>query len=173
MSKVCFKCNVEKPLSEYYKHAQMGDGHLNKCKDCTKVDTKKRTDVLSESAEWKESERKRGREKYRRLYVGTGKSKPECNKRWEEKFSEKKLATDASSNMKKPFESAEKHHWSYNEEHFKDVIWLTKKEHMKGHRFIIYDQERKMYRRIDTNELLDTKEKHEQWIRYCIENKED
>jgi hypothetical protein len=73
----------------------------------------------------------------------------------------------------KPFEEAEKHHWSYNEEHFKDVIWLTKKEHMKGHRFIIYDQERKMYRRIDTNELLDTKEKHERWIKYCIENKED
>ena len=40
-SKRCFRCGKEKVLDQFYKHSQMKDGHLNKCKQCCKNDTAK------------------------------------------------------------------------------------------------------------------------------------
>ena len=39
--KTCFKCNTKKPLTDFYRHKYMADGHLNKCKSCTENDAHK------------------------------------------------------------------------------------------------------------------------------------
>lgn len=55
--KKCFKCGAEKPLADFYRHEKMADGHLNKCKECTKLDVKSRR---KDNPEVQAYDRKRG-----------------------------------------------------------------------------------------------------------------
>ena len=38
--KKCFKCGLSKKLNDFYKHPQMTDGRVNKCKECNKKDVR-------------------------------------------------------------------------------------------------------------------------------------
>lgn len=166
--KICIICGEDKILSAYYKHKAMADGHLNKCKTCTKKQSKERQTKLRQDPLWVDKERKRGRDKYHRLdYKEKHKPSPEYKKatikRYQEKYPEKRLAKNKTCHLKPTIKGNHLHHWSYNREHYKDVIEIGEKEHNISHRFMIYDQERMMYRTID-NILLDSKDNHVGYI---------
>lgn len=43
--KTCFKCKALLPIEEFYKHPGMADGHLGKCKACTRKDVRDNRNV--------------------------------------------------------------------------------------------------------------------------------
>lgn len=137
----------------------MADGHLNKCKDCTKKDVEDRYNSLSSNPDFVSKERERGREKYAK-YKYKSSNSAERDKVYKKKFPEKKAAAIAARYIRVQH-GFQKHHWSYNEEHFKDVVPLSISDHSLLHTGVVYDQSIKMYRRVDTGELLATKESHE------------
>jgi hypothetical protein len=53
MNKICFRCNIEKPIEKYYTAKGMRGGRLNKCADCCKKESNarryglKREDILA------------------------------------------------------------------------------------------------------------------------------
>jgi hypothetical protein len=171
MEKKCFKCNVIKSLEDFYSHPQMPDGKVNKCKSCNKKDSLENYNIKKQDLIFIEKERKRGRDKYYK-YNYKSKSDNNRNKIYNLKFPEKfKAKSILGSKLK--IDGFHRHHWSYNEEHYCDIIYLTIKEHNKAHRFLIYDSEYFKYRRCDNLKLLLTKEDHIEYIKFCIQNHED
>ena len=157
--KTCKKCKERKPLDSFYKTSN--DCLFTACKECVKQTSRERQKILrADNPDWVEQEKIRAREKYYRLkykdkHKPTQKRKREIINKYKAKYPEKQSAKNATQSLSREF-GGELHHWSYNQEHWKDCIELTTEEHNLLHRFLFYD-EKSFYYRDGEGKLLDTK----------------
>ena len=149
-TKKCFKCGRVLPIEEFYKHPQMADGHLNKCKECAKKDVKDNYKKLIQEEWYVEKQRERGREKYRRLNYRNKKTAHPENRCTRKFLQSKGVSVDGY----------EVHHWNYHRKN--DVFLLGRREHKYVHNYLEFDLENQLFRY--NGELLDTKDKHRRVI---------
>jgi len=170
----CKKCNIEKPEGDFYRHSQTGKPR-SICKVCTYQNQRTRIDRNKSIPGWWENELAKHRQYYKneKPRKRTAQNSTKAGRAIRAKFPEKYEALKRSSMVPLKNPSLQRHHWSYCPEHYIDIIEIARQDHKKAHRFMIYDQERMMYRRCDNLELLDTKEKHEAYIYERIANGPD
>lgn len=155
--KACIKCKVVKSLPEFYPHKEMGDGHLNKCKQCTKEEVAKHRQQNLEYIQWYDRERGRTPERQakNKAYNDAHPEQiKETGKRWTANNREKELAHAAvqdavtSGTLKRQSccvcksNDSEAHHEDYSKR--LDVIWYCPKHHAARHRGI-RDMNRKTF----------------------------
>ena len=150
-------CDNVKPINEFYVHDGMKDGHLNKCKDCTKLQSKSRYEILRLNPEFVESERIRAIEKYHRLGYNKLNSFRYIRRPWckspKYKGLHKKL---------KPPKGTEIHHWCYMDDFLEDVIIITKADHRKLHTYLTLDLDKRIFK--TETRYLNTKLEHMRFI---------
>jgi hypothetical protein len=165
-TKVCFKCGRELPLSKFYKHSRMADGHLNKCKDCAKDDAKKDYDRKSKDESWFEKERERCREKFHRL----GYKDKICSNKTRRDFHASENVQRRLKNLGIDRHGKEAHHWNYNKP--RSIILLSPKAHHRIHNHITVSRDDKYCYTLD-GVCLDTEEKTIKYYNGVLSKYED
>lgn len=133
--KTCFKCKQKLPVEEFYRHPQMGDGRLGKCKACTRADVKRAYHANRDAR--REYERKRTQTPERRAAQReqTRRSRVVNREKWLTR-SRTAYAVRAGKLVRKPCEvcgaeQVEAHHPDYAKP--LDVRWLCFKHHRAEH----------------------------------------
>lgn len=137
MQKRCFKCLCVKPIDDFYKHVAMKDGHLNKCKDCTKRDERARR--LADIDRIRAYDRARASMPHRVA------SRSAIIKKWKAEHPNRRRAQNAVANairdgklekwpvcaMPECDRKPEAHHPDYDSP--LEVVWLCRPHHMQAH----------------------------------------
>lgn len=164
--KICKQCNIEKDEAEFYSCWSSRDGFGYVCKSCLSKNAKAKYHAKPKKIKTA-IEKLHAQQQSCKSRMGIVNSES-LIKKYCLLFPEKLLANREAQKIKVP-PGTERHHWSYNIDHILDIIPLTKLDHMTIHRYIVYDQERMMFRGV-SGELLDTKEIHIQYISQFITN---
>lgn len=132
--KLCFKCKRRKPINAFYVHKETVDGHLGKCKGCTKKDMKTRYSdpeareriAEYEKARWQRPERRRRKLEYDRTHKLNYPGKARARTKVSNAVRDGKL-------IKKPCYcgkiKVEAHHTDYRKP--LSVIWLCHRHHLE------------------------------------------
>ena len=157
--KRCRECGSTKDYSEYYKHKQMKDGHLNKCKDCVKGRVSKhRVDNIDSIQEY-DRNRPNHVERLEETKARYKNKREEGDPDWLRKDRVRSLSYRENNPVKYKAHCAvnnairdgllekpiccsvcpetvgiQGHHWSYEEKHWLDVVWLCPSCHAKEHK---------------------------------------
>jgi len=136
MRKTCFKCGESQDIECFYAHPMMADGHLGKCKTCTKRDVQQ--DYRLKRDAKREYEKKRSKTEKRRQ--AKARYQRERRRRNPEKSRANRLVNYAVRSGKlvpQPCErqpcdqKAQAHHEDYSKP--LDVNWLCFKHHREHH----------------------------------------
>lgn len=138
-SKTCFKCNAHLPISEFYPHPEMADGHLNKCKECAKKDANMHRLKNIEKIRLYDRERAKNPERMkacaeiRKAWVASDKRIMKCH-------NAVARAVRSGSLTREPCiicgsEKSIAHHESYN--HPLSVVWYCQPHHSARHKQMV------------------------------------
>lgn len=153
--KVCRRCGETKSCTEFYIHHATIDHYSHMCKSCELLLKEDYYNQLSADPNWLAQKRLRRKHRFiEENYASV--------RRYRGLYPEKIKANNAVCKIKKA-KGTEYHHWSYLPENRRDVIIMSVKQHHYIHKYMIYDQEQRMFRGLN-GVLLSTKSEHIEYI---------
>ena len=135
--KQCFKCGLVLGIEHFYAHKMMADGHLNKCKECTKRDAKETR--LARIDHYREYDKLRASMPHRKELAKRVRSE------WLQEFPNRRAAQILLGNAVRDGKiipqpcmvcgrKAEAHHPDYDTP--LDVVWLCPPHHAQAHALV-------------------------------------